>query len=218
MFRTLDMSHFERSPLNNVASRNISLISVTRDTSHSPIGPCGPLEQSPCGHILMCASTAVLSSALDCGENTGVVAHTGLLKLFIPHAPLQQCGEMLIRSIRNGIQRCDGKRICTWRCVSAWERECDSVGSNSSLKDWNKLHNSQRTPHTMHTPHLLHPHFPPFVQYRLRRTLQVFPGFIFNSKRNRVQVLQFLRVVELGQLVSSNRGWNPLVQTNTRRN
>ena len=28
------------------------------------------------------------------------------------HIPLQECGEVLIRSISNGIQRCDGKRIC----------------------------------------------------------------------------------------------------------
>ena len=28
------------------------------------------------------------------------------------HAPLQGFGEMLTRSIRNRIQRCDGKRIC----------------------------------------------------------------------------------------------------------
>merc|ERR1712159_811343 len=101
------------SPLNNFALRNISLISVTRNTSHSPIGPCGPLGQSPFGQSFRCASTARLSSALDRGENTGVVAHTGLLKLCIPHAPLQECGDVLIRSISNGIQRCDDKLICT---------------------------------------------------------------------------------------------------------
>ena len=48
---TLDTSHLEMSPMNLSApgtpSRlNIMLISVTADTSHDPIGPCGPLEQS----------------------------------------------------------------------------------------------------------------------------------------------------------------------------
>ena len=48
-------------------------MSATSDTSQSPIGPCGPSEQSPFGDSLRHASTALLSSALDCGENTGVV-------------------------------------------------------------------------------------------------------------------------------------------------
>ena len=34
--------------------------------------PYGPLGQSPIGEIFMHASTALLSSALDCGENAGV--------------------------------------------------------------------------------------------------------------------------------------------------
>ena len=37
----LDTSHFEISPLNDAALENKRLVSVTRDTSHSPIGPCG---------------------------------------------------------------------------------------------------------------------------------------------------------------------------------
>ena len=49
-------------------------MSVTLDTSHSPIGPCGPSEPSPLGDNLRHASTALLSSALDFGENTEVVA------------------------------------------------------------------------------------------------------------------------------------------------
>ena len=94
-------------------------MSVTRDTSHSSIGPCGPLEPSPCVDSLRYASTALLSSALDRGENTGVVAHKGLLKLCIPHGPLQvqECGEMLASTISNGIRRCGGKRICACRCT-----------------------------------------------------------------------------------------------------
>ena len=97
---TVDTSHFERSPLNDFAARNIAVMvvavdtshfemsslnesayekmvvmSLTLDTFHSPIGPCGPLKQSPCWDILRHTSTALLSCALDCGENAGLVAH-----------------------------------------------------------------------------------------------------------------------------------------------
>ena len=41
------------------------------DTSHSPIGPCGPLGQLPFGDNFRHASTALLRSGLDCGENAG---------------------------------------------------------------------------------------------------------------------------------------------------
>ena len=44
-------------------------MSVTRDTSHSPIRPWGPFGQSPFGDSLRYVSTAFLSTALDCGEN-----------------------------------------------------------------------------------------------------------------------------------------------------
>ena len=43
---------------------------MTCDTSHSPIGPYVSKEQSPLGDNLRHASTAGLSSFLDCGENT----------------------------------------------------------------------------------------------------------------------------------------------------
>ena len=42
------------------------------DTSHSPISPRGPLEQSPSGDNLRQASTALLSLGLDFGENAEV--------------------------------------------------------------------------------------------------------------------------------------------------
>ena len=45
---------------------------VTLDTSHSPIGPCGPLEQSPSGDNFRHVSTALLSCTLDCGTNAGL--------------------------------------------------------------------------------------------------------------------------------------------------
>ena len=68
MVVTLDTSHLEMSPLNLSAPRtasglNNSFISVTAETSHAPIGPCGPLEQSldSCRHSAM----AAWSSALD---------------------------------------------------------------------------------------------------------------------------------------------------------
>ena len=41
------------------------------DTSHSPIGPCRLLGQSPFGDNFRHASTVLLSSGLDCGENAG---------------------------------------------------------------------------------------------------------------------------------------------------
>ena len=50
---------------------NYQPMSVTRNTSHSPIGPCGPVEQLPTGDSLRQASRALLSSSFDCGENTG---------------------------------------------------------------------------------------------------------------------------------------------------
>ena len=43
--------------------------SVTLETSHSLIGPCGLLEQSPSGDSSRHALTAPLSSVLDCAEN-----------------------------------------------------------------------------------------------------------------------------------------------------
>ena len=69
---TRDTSHFEMSPVNVFAPKNISLMSVTVDTSHSPIGPCGLAALSPFADSLRYASTALLSSALDFGENAGV--------------------------------------------------------------------------------------------------------------------------------------------------
>ena len=53
------------------------LMSVTLETSHSPIGPCGQSSgQSPFGDIFTYASTALRSSNVNRGENTvGVVVH-----------------------------------------------------------------------------------------------------------------------------------------------
>ena len=66
MLVTLDTSHFEMSPLNDFAEANMSNMSATPETSHDPIGPCEPLEQSespPFRHALM----AVWSCAFDFG-------------------------------------------------------------------------------------------------------------------------------------------------------
>ena len=70
---TADTSHFDRSWLKADARKNMSSISVTADTSQSPIGPCGPSEQSPIGEYLMHLFTASLNSSLDCGLNAAVV-------------------------------------------------------------------------------------------------------------------------------------------------
>ena len=48
------------------------LMSVTRDTSHVPIGPCVPLRHLPFGDNLRHASTALLTCILDPGEKAGV--------------------------------------------------------------------------------------------------------------------------------------------------
>ena len=47
-------------------------MSVMRDMSHSPIGPCGPLRQSLFGDRFTHSKRALLNSALSCGENTEV--------------------------------------------------------------------------------------------------------------------------------------------------
>ena len=73
MLVTLDTSHLEMSPLKeDVVPLKIDAMLVTLDTFHSPIGPVEPLEQLPCGDSLRHATTAILSSALDCGENAAV--------------------------------------------------------------------------------------------------------------------------------------------------
>ena len=79
MLVTLDTSHFDRSPLKEVAPRNISSISVTLDTSHDPIGPVGPCAQLPTGELSMHASTAFLRCHPDFGVNAATeVGPTGI--------------------------------------------------------------------------------------------------------------------------------------------
>ena len=111
------------------------------DTSHSPINLCGLLWQSPLGDNVRHALTAPLISGLDCGENAGVghdgvdwdrgeavslsynfwdIYNKGTSGLgfgregcaFVHAPPLQEFGDMLTRSVRNRIQRHDGKRLC----------------------------------------------------------------------------------------------------------
>ena len=87
MLVTLDTSHFETSPLNcfdprtrlPFASTNNQLMSVTADTSHDPIGPCGASEQSSgsCWHSPM----AVWSSAFDCGAHPVVVYYYAVFEM-----------------------------------------------------------------------------------------------------------------------------------------
>ena len=62
---TLDTSHFEMSPINRVAYEKRVFMLPMLDTSHSAIGPCGPLGQSPVKDNSRHASTALLSSDLD---------------------------------------------------------------------------------------------------------------------------------------------------------
>ena len=71
---TLDVSQLERSPLNDVARINKQDMSVIFDTSQPAIGPCELDGPSPLADNVRHASTAPLSSGLDCGENTGMGA------------------------------------------------------------------------------------------------------------------------------------------------
>ena len=99
MLFALDTSHLEMLALNNAAPWKMALMSVTRDTSHSPIRPYGAsirttpfsqtwspqigygpdpigfwdLGQSPCGDKMKQVSTALLRSVLDCGENVNAI-------------------------------------------------------------------------------------------------------------------------------------------------
>ena len=69
---TLDTSHFETSPINTAVSEKRRAMFLMLDTSHSPIGTCEPLGHSHFGDKFRHVSTAFLSSGLDCGENAGV--------------------------------------------------------------------------------------------------------------------------------------------------
>ena len=71
---TAETSHADRSWLKECALKNILFMLITADTSHDPIGPCGPVVQLPRGDSLRHASTARLSSILFCGENARVEA------------------------------------------------------------------------------------------------------------------------------------------------
>jgi len=60
----------EMSALNDALPANVCVISVTLDTSHSPIGPKLVLvEQSPSSSRETQSFTVFWSSSLDCGEN-----------------------------------------------------------------------------------------------------------------------------------------------------
>ena len=120
-------------------------MSVIRDTSHSPIGPFGPL--TPFRDNFRNTLTVFLSSCLDRGENAGVSWSKGetaglsskfwqsyneSTSRFISRVrvwvrlgytlcntpPLQEFGDMLARSIRNRIESRGGKRICVCWCVA----------------------------------------------------------------------------------------------------
>ena len=86
MFIARDTSHLEMSELKDFAPEKISDMSVIADTSHSPIGPVGPFEQSPTSW------TAVRSSALDCGANTADICGTDESQSCVPGSDI--CGTM----------------------------------------------------------------------------------------------------------------------------
>ena len=144
-------SHFEMSPINAVAYEKMRFKPVTLDTSHSPVSPCGLLGQLPLVDNFRQSATALLSSMVDCGENTGAgrfptaktkvrqgLYHMGqsscLGKIFgmcicarthaRTHAPLQGFGDMPTRRTRNRIQSRDGKRICACCRIASVDCAC----------------------------------------------------------------------------------------------
>ena len=70
---TADTSHNDRSWLKCLFVKNSFAISVTADTPHNSIGPCGS-EQLPTADRWMHVPTAAWSSALFWGANAAVKA------------------------------------------------------------------------------------------------------------------------------------------------
>ena len=108
---------------------------ATRDTSHSLIGPCGPLEQSPCGGNSRQPAMALWSCVLDCGEKAEYPGVNTPL-------PAQNFGAMHNRSVRKRIRRCHGEMICTCWLVHGiahrlstrmWLSVC--FGINTGIRD-----------------------------------------------------------------------------------
>ena len=60
MLVTADTSHLDRSWSNLDVFENILNMLLTADTSQFPIGPCGPLGQSPIGDTLRHCVAAVI--------------------------------------------------------------------------------------------------------------------------------------------------------------
>ena len=89
IFITRETSHRDMSPLNNVADEKMYVMSVTRDTSHPPIAPCTPREQSPFGDSTRHASTALLSSSLDRGKSIKVAVR--IVRDISPGEPVNMC-------------------------------------------------------------------------------------------------------------------------------
>ena len=91
-------------------------MSVTRDTSHSPIGPCGPWEQPPLGDSSRHAFTAMLSSVLDCGAKASDRAVSWIVSVGKCGLQGLHVGRLKVRF--NGLKvNFDGLR------VRFWERE-----------------------------------------------------------------------------------------------
>ena len=80
MFLTRDTFHFEISPLKDVAPMKMAPMFVMLDTSHSPI------EQARSWVNFIQVVIALLSSALDFGENS--------------NSPAQKFGEMKITRVK----------------------------------------------------------------------------------------------------------------------
>ena len=118
MSLTLNTFHFEISPLNDPAPMKMELMSMILDTSHSPIAPCGPAEQSPFGDNFRHAVTLFLSASLVCGENTD--------------SPTQEFSEIKMTRVKMMTWYTD----CEPNCTSWWSASvfCVSGGLSPTVR------------------------------------------------------------------------------------
>ena len=136
MSSTFDTSHVDRLPSNDHAPTKRELMSVTPDTSHFMIGPCGPPKQLRSRDNGRQAVTALLSSVLDCGENK--------------NSPAQEFGEMDITRAKKIIWWYGSEGIVTFYSITCslflrmapcpyctlYVGACDSACNGAYLPAW----------------------------------------------------------------------------------
>ena len=100
-------------------------MSVTRDTSHSPIGLCGLPEKSPFGDILRNAAITLLSSAFDFGEKARWMGRSRVARVNYKNREIERidsnsiCNEYV--SSESGVWGKGGIEEVDWRAAD-WIR------------------------------------------------------------------------------------------------